>query len=149
MSKEIYILLLFFLFPCIGYAQEKDTIPPISIEEEELVEEFYFPSGERKPMFVQCKDISIRERDTCFYHFFSQYLKQSILKSPYKELEGKAIVLFSVEKDGSVKLLHCAASSLYIRKEMQRTMERFPKLIPAQQRGKPVRYLYRCRIRFD
>ena len=100
-------------------------------------------------MFVQCKDVSAIERDACFYHFFSQYLKQSILKSPYKELEGEATVLFSVEKDGSVVLIHCVASSLYIRKEVQRTMEQFPKLIPAQQWGKPVRYFYRCRIRLN
>lgn len=39
--------------------------------------------------------------------------------------------------------------SLYIRKEVQRTMEQFPKLIPAQQWGKPIRYFYRCSIRFD
>ena len=133
-SIDIFLLAsLWILFPCIGYAQEKDTIP----------------SMEQKPMFVQCKDVSVRERDACFYHFFSEYLKQNILKSPYKELEGGATVLFSVEKDGRVVLVHCAASSLYIRKEVQRTMEQFPKLIPAQQWGKPVRYFYRCSIRFD
>ena len=108
-----------------------------------------FSFNGQKPMFVQCKDVSVRERDACFYHFFSEYLKQNILKSPYKELEGGATVLFSVEKDGRVVLVHCAASSLYIRKEVQRTMEQFPRLIPAQQRGKPVRYFYRCSIRFD
>lgn len=100
-------------------------------------------------MFVQCKDVNARERDACFYDFFCQYIKQSILKSPYKELEGEATLLFSVEKDGSVVLVRCVASSLYIRKEVQRTMEQFPKLIPAQQWGKPVRYFYRCSLRFD
>ena len=147
--EDIQILLIFFLFPCIGYTQEKDTIPSISIEEEESINTTCFPSMEQKPMFVQCKDVSVRERDACFYHFFSEYLKQNILKSPYKELEGGATILFSVEKDGSVVLVHCAASSLYIRKEVQRTMEQFPKLIPAQQWGKPIRYFYRCSIRFD
>ena len=148
MNKDIQILLIFFLFPCIGYTQEKETIPSISIEEEEFINTTCFPSMERKPMFVQCKDVSVRERDSCFYVFFSKYIKQSILKSPYKELEGEATLLFRVEKDGSVKLVRCVASSLYIRKEVQRTMEQFPKLIPAQQRGKPVRYLYRCKIRY-
>ena len=138
---------LWIVFPCIGYTQEKDTIPSMDIGEEELINTTCFPSMEQKPMFVQCKDVSAR--DTCFYHFFSQYLKQSILKSPYKELEGEATVLFSVEKDGSVVLVRCVASSLYIRKEVQRTMEQFPKLIPAQQWGKPIRYFYRCSIRFD
>ena len=149
MNKDIQILLIFFLFPCIGYTQEKDTIPSISIEEEELINTTCFPSMEQKPMFVQCKDVSVRERDSCFYGFFSKYIKQSILKSPYKELEGEATLLFRVEKDGSVKLVRCVASSLYIRKEVQRTMEQFPKLIPAQQWGKPVRYFYRCSIRFN
>ena len=121
----------------------------MDVEEEELINTTCFPSMEQKPMFVQCKDVSARERDACFYHFFSQYLKQSIFKSPYKELEGEATVLFSVEKDGSVVLVRCVASSLYIRKEVQRTMEQFPRLIPAQQWGKPVRYFYRCSIRFD
>ena len=149
-SIDIFLLAsLWILFPCIGYAQEKDTIPSMDIGEEELINTTCSPSMEQKPMFVQCKDVSARERDTCFYHFFSQYLKQSILKSPYKELEGGATILFSVEKDGSVVLVHCAASSLYIRKEVQRTMEQFPKLIPAQQWGKPIRYFYRCSIRFD
>ena len=138
---------LWIVFPCIGYTQEKGTIPSMDIEEEGLINTTCFPSMEQKPMFVQCKDV--RERDSCFYHFFSEYLKQNILKSPYKELEGGATVLFSVEKDGSVVLAHCVASSLYIRKEVQRTMEQFPKLIPAQQRGKPVRYFYRCRIRLN
>ncbi|WP_454981700.1 energy transducer TonB [Capnocytophaga granulosa] len=149
MNKDIQILLIFFLFPCIGYTQEKDTIPSISIEEEEFINTTCFPSMEQKPMFVQCKDVNTRERDACFYDFFSQYIKQSILKSPYKELEGEATLLFSVEKDGSVVLVRCVASSLYIRKEVQRTMEQFPKLIPAQQWGKPVRYFYRCSLRFD
>ena len=149
MNKDIQILLIFFLFPCIGYTQEKDTIPSMDIGEEELINTTCFPSMEQKPMFVQCKDVNARERDACFYDFFSQYIKQSILKSPYKELEGEATLLFSVEKDGSVALVRCVASSLYIRKEVQRTMEQFPKLIPAQQRGKPVRYFYRCRIRLN
>ena len=149
MNKDIQILLIFFLFPCIGYTQEKDTIPSMDIEEEGLINTTCFPSMEQKPMFVQCKDVNARERDACFYDFFSQYIKQSILKSPYKELEGEATLLFSVEKDGSVALVRCVASSLYIRKEVQRTMEQFPKLIPAQQRGKPVRYFYRCRIRLN
>ncbi|WP_454951852.1 energy transducer TonB [Capnocytophaga granulosa] len=149
MNKDIQILLIFFLFPCIGYTQEIDTIPSMDIGEDESINTTCFPSMEQKPMFVQCKDVSAIERDACFYHFFSQYLKQSILKSPYKELEGEATVLFSVEKDGSVALIHCVASSLYIRKEVQRTMEQFPKLIPAQQWGKPVRYFYRCRIRLN
>ena len=149
-SIDIFLLAsLWILFPCIGYAQEKDTIPSMDIGEEELINTTCSPSMEQKPMFVQCKDVSVRERDACFYHFFSEYLKQNILKSPYKELEGGATILFSVEKDGSVVLVHCAASSLYIRKEVQRTMEQFPKLIPAQQWGKPVRYFYRCSIRFD
>lgn len=149
-SIDIFLLAsLWMLFPCIGYAQEKDTIPSMDIGEEELINTTCSPSMEQKPMFVQCKDVSVRERDACFYHFFSEYLKQNILKSPYKELEGGATVLFSVEKDGSVVLAHCVASSLYIRKEVQRTMEQFPRLIPAQQRGKPVRYFYRCSIRFD
>ena len=149
-SIGIFLLAsLWIVFPCIGYTQEKDTIPSMDIEEEEFINTTCFPSMEQKPMFVQCKDVSVRERDSCFYHFFSEYLKQNILKSPYKELEGGATVLFSVEKDGRVVLVHCAASSLYIRKEVQRTMEQFPRLIPAQQRGKPVRYFYRCSIRFD
>lgn len=149
-SIDIFLLAsLWILFPFIGYAQEKDTIPSMDIGEEELINTTCSPSMEQKPMFVQCKDVSVRERDACFYHFFSEYLKQNILKSPYKELEGGATVLFSVEKDGRVVLVHCAASSLYIRKEVQRTMEQFPRLIPAQQRGKPVRYFYRCSIRFD
>ena len=149
-SIDIFLLAsLWILFPCIGYAQEKDTIPSMDIGEEELINTTCSPSMEQKPMFVQCKEVSARERDACFYHFFSQYLKQSILKSPYKELEGEATVLFSVEKDGRVVLAHCVASSLYIRKEVQRAMEQFPKLIPAQQWGKPVRYFYHCRIRFN
>ena len=147
-NKDIQILLIFFLFPCIGYTQKKDTIPSISIEEEEFINTTCFPSMERKPTFLQCKDVITEERDACFYHFFSQYLKQSILKSPYKELEGEATLLFSVEKDGNVKLISCVASSLHIRKEVQRAMEQFPKLIPAQQWGKPIRYLYRCKIRY-
>ena len=149
MNKDIQILLIFFLFPCIGYTQEIDTIPSMDIEEEESINTTCFPSMEQKPMFVQCKDVNTRERDACFYDFFCQYIKQSILKSPYKELEGEATLLFSVEKDGSVALVRCVASSLYIRKEVQRTMEQFPKLIPAQQCGKPVRYFYRCRIRLN
>ena len=149
-SKGIFLLAsLWIVFPCIGYTQEKDTIPSMDIEEEESINTTCFPSMEQKPMFVQCKDVSARERDACFYDFFCQYLKQSILKSPYKELEGEATLLFSVEKDGSVALVRCVASSLYVKKEVQRTMEQFPKLIPAQQQGKPVCYFYRFRIRFN
>ena len=116
-SIGIFLLAsLWIIFPCIGYTQERDTISSISIEEEESINTTCFPSMEQKPMFVQCKDVSVRERDSCFYGFFSKYIKQSILKSPYKELEGEATLLFRVEKDGSVKLVHCVASSLYIRK---------------------------------
>ena len=71
---------LWIVFPCIGYTQEKDTIPSMDIGEEELINTTCFPSMEQKPMFVQCKDVSVRERDTCFYHFFSQYLSKASLK---------------------------------------------------------------------
>ena len=56
MNKDIQILLIFFLFPCIGYTQEIDTIPSMDIEEEESINTTCFPSMEQKPMFVQCKD---------------------------------------------------------------------------------------------
>ena len=62
---------LCIVFPCIGYAQEKDTIPSMDIGEEESINTTCFPSMEQKPMFVQCKDMSVRERDACFYHIIS------------------------------------------------------------------------------
>ncbi len=105
-SIDIFLLAsLWMLFPCIGYAQEKDTIPSMDIEEEESINTTCSPSMEQKPMFVQCKDVSVRERDSCFYHFFSEYLKQSILKSPYKELEGGATILFCASVSGQGRAL--------------------------------------------
>ena len=34
---------LWIVFPCIGYTQEKDTIPSMDIEEEELINTTCFP----------------------------------------------------------------------------------------------------------
>ena len=43
-STGIFLFVsLWIVFPCIGYAQEKDTIPSISIEEEELINTTCFP----------------------------------------------------------------------------------------------------------
>ncbi|MEB3005417.1 hypothetical protein [Capnocytophaga sp. G2] len=151
MKKISLLTSLLVLFSYLGKAQVKDTIPQMSIEEEEVddVVVCCFPSGERKPMFVQCKEVSTSKRDACFYYFFSQYFQQRTQTKCYKELDGQAIILFSVEKDGSVRLIKCLTSSSYIRKEVQHSMDHFPKLIPAQQRGKPVRYFYCCKITFN
>ena len=52
-SIGIFLLAsLWIVFPCIGYTQEKDTIPSMDIGEEELINTTCFPSMEEKEILA-------------------------------------------------------------------------------------------------
>lgn len=82
----------------------------------------------------------------------NKYLRESIV---YPELEkdsniqGKVVVNFIVEKDGSlsnIKILKSVSEN--IDKEAIRVIYNMPKWIPGKQRGKPVRVYVNLLMRF-
>ena len=82
-----------------------------------------------------------------------RYLSENV-RYPYyaeqKRIQGKVIVQFVVDKDGSVtdvKIEKSVHKSLD--KEAVRVVKKMPKWIPGEQDGKPVRVLYHMPVNFS
>jgi periplasmic protein TonB len=98
------LLLLLMILPLIGFgqnieAQDAETDEVEMIEEEEFEEPFAFIYVEQMPLFTGCKD------DECTTHKIMKFISKNF---KYPEIakkngvEGRVIVQFVVEKDGTV-----------------------------------------------
>ena len=69
------------------------------------------------------------------------------LERPFEDA-GEAIIQFCVNTDGSVKVLSCRGTTEYARKETILAVQKLPKFIPAQHRGRPIPSYFQSRIIF-
>lgn len=67
----------------------------------------------------------------------------------FRKIEGRVVVRFVVEKDGSIGEIQLARSiDPWLDQEAMRVVKSMPKWIPAKQNGNPVRVWYTLPVNF-
>lgn len=100
-----------------------------------------FTSVETQPTFPDGID--------AFYTFLGRYIRYPAAMRN-NNIQGRVIVTFVVEKDGSLSDIHCLRDLGYgSAEEVVRVLKISPKWIPGNQNGLPVRVQYTAPINFQ
>ena len=133
------------LFVCIqAHAQN-----PTSTAEQEAL----FLVVEKAPRFQGCAEETEANAHACSNKNLIAFLSEKVVypkKAKNKGIQGKVIVSFVIEKDGSVsttKVVRSVYKSLD--NEAVRVVNDMPKWTPGTQRGKEVRVQYTLPIMFS
>lgn len=147
-NKFKFMKRLFFasllLFGCI----QANAQNPTSTDQEPL-----FVAVEKPPRFQGCTEEAEADAHACSNKNLITFLSEKIVypkKAKNKGIQGKVIVSFVIEKDGSVsttKVLRGVHKSLD--NEAMRVVNEMPKWTPGTQRGKAVRVQYTLPIIFS
>jgi len=128
----------------------------VSVEEvtvEEVEEEVSIPFAivEKVPIYPGCIGKTNDELKACFQKKIIEHVNINF-KFPELALEleihGKVYVMFAIDKYGNVSDLKSRGPDKVLEKEAERIISLLPKMIPAKQRGKPVRVPYSIPIHF-
>lgn len=141
----------------VDIASTDDTDGPIEIlpfeDEEEQIEAVNFMVVENKPVFPGCEN---EPDEKAKYNCFQKMIHKHIVKTfKYPEIamemevQGTVLVSFEISKTGEIskiKIVRGVDKSLD--GEASRIVKLLPKVIPAQQRGKPVPVKYTLPVAF-
>lgn len=132
-----------------NYAQFKDKIIVYSsVFEVSEMAACNYPLITQKVRFMECKAVPKSEEDKCFNEYYNKHLQSVVhLERPFEDA-GEVVIQFCVNTDGSVKVLSCRGTTEYARKEAILAVQKLPKLIPAQHRGRPIPSYFQSRIIF-
>jgi len=132
------------LFGCI----QANAQNPTSTDQEPL-----YQVVETAPRFEGCAEEAEADANACSNKNLITFLSEKVVypkKAKNKGIQGKVIVSFIIEKDGSVsttKVLRGVHKSLD--NEAMRVVNEMPKWTPGTQRGKAVRVQYTLPIIFS
>ena len=150
---RIFICLCCCFLSLKNYAQLKDKISNNIIVDPSVFEvsekaACNYPLITRKVRFMECKAVPESEEDKCFNEYYNRHLQSVVhLERPFEDA-GEAVIQFCVNTDGSVKVLSCRGTTEYARKEAILAVQKLPKFIPAQHRGRPIPSYFQSRIIF-
>lgn len=115
-------------------------LAPIVEEEIIVIEEEIFEVVEVKPMFPG--------GDQALFAYLSKHIKYPSIPQELG-VQGKVILQFVVDKDGSISHLSVVRSvDPHLDKEAIRVVQSMPKWSPGKQRGVPVRVKYTLPVTF-
>lgn len=125
----------------VKHAQVETYVAPVEVEEEEISEDFVFVSAEKMPMFPGGEGALMKWiSDNMSYPTIAQE----------NGIQGRVFCQFVVNADGSVVDVEVTRPlNQYLDKEAVRVLNKLPKFIPGEQRGKPVRVRYSVPVRFQ
>ena len=121
-----------------------EEVEVIEMEEEVSDEVLSFAVVESVPIFPGCEDAKDNEeRKTCFQQKVLIFVSNNFeFPEMAKEMgiQGRVYVNFVIEKNGSITNVEIVRGvDPLLDDEAVRVVKKLPKLIPAKQRGKPVR----------
>ncbi len=121
-----------------------EEVEVIEMEEEVSDEVLSFAVVESVPIFPGCEDAKDNdERKACFQQKVLVFVSKNFeFPEMAKEMgiQGRVYVNFVIEKNGSITNVEIVRGvDPLLDDEAVRVVKKLPKLIPAKQRGKPVR----------
>jgi protein TonB len=128
----------------------------IAVEEVEVAEEeeeiiVPFAVIESVPIFPGCEGGSEAERRACFQKKIQEHVQTHFT---YPEIaremgiQGKVFIQFYIDSNGDVTGLKSRGPDRLLQAEAERIIASLPKMIPGNQRGKPVKVPYSIPITF-
>lgn len=127
------------------------TVEEVEVAEEE--EEIIVPFAviESVPVFPGCEGGSEAERRACFQKKIQEHIQTHFT---YPEIaremgiQGKVFIQFYIDSNGDVTGLRSRGPDRLLQAEAERIIASLPKMIPGNQRGKPVKVPYSIPITF-
>jgi len=128
----------------------------IAVEEVEVAEEeeeiiVPFAVIESVPVFPGCEGGSEAQRRACFQRKIQEHVQAHFT---YPEIaremgiQGKVFIQFYIDSNGDVTGLRSRGPDRLLQAEAERIIASLPKMIPGNQRGKPVKVPYSIPITF-
>ena len=126
------------------------SVEDVDVEEVEDDIEVPFAVIESVPIFPGCSGSKAEIRQ-CFQQKMQEHI-QKHFKYPDVAIElgmkGRVIVVFVIDKDGSITGIRSRGPDKLLEKEAERIISKLPKMIPGKQRGRAVRVPYSIPIHF-
>ena len=123
------------------------------LEEEEEEEVFNFAIVEEKPVFPGCENVKKEENYMCFQRGVLRHVKDNFVYPTIAKEMGiseKIFVEFIIDKKGKVtNAIVVRGDDKHLRQEALRLVNSIPNMIPAKQRGKPVKCNFTLPISFS
>ncbi len=125
----------------------------LDLSNEEVAEKIPFSLVEEIPLFDDCKSVSIYQQEKCFKKEIFSHIKKNFKypeESYRKSVQGRVLVQFVIEKDGSVADLNIRGpyKGELLEKEAARIIRKLPKFKPGKHNGKTVKVKYGIPITF-
>lgn len=131
--------------------EQQVYIEDVEVEEEEEVIEVPFAVVEKVPTWPGCKGKNNAELKKCFQEKITKHIASNF-KYPEVALElnihGRVFVMFAVDENGNITNIKTRGPDKSLEEEALRIMNKLPKMIPGQQRGKNVKVPYSLPINF-
>lgn len=123
----------------------------IDVEEEEEEITVPFAVIEYVPVFPGCESVSKAQQRACFQEKIQEHIVKHFNYPKTAEelgIQGRVFVQFVIGTDGYVTDIKTRGPDLLLEKEAKRIIASLPKMIPGQQRNRPVRVPYSIPVNF-
>ncbi|WP_299709130.1 energy transducer TonB [uncultured Tenacibaculum sp.] len=105
------------------------------------------------PLFKECESAPIYKQEKCFKQYISKHIQKHIQypeNSYDRGIQGRVLVQFTIQKDGSVGKMNIVSpyKGEELGKEAERIIKKLPKFIPGKHSGKEVIVKYGVPITF-
>lgn len=131
---------------------QEEIIEDVEIlEEEVIVEDVPFAIIEDVPLFPGCEKVKKSERRDCFQENIQKHINKNFRYPEIAQemgIQGRVIVMFIIDKDGSITGIRTRGPDKNLEKEAERIISKLPTMIPGKQRGRPVRVPFSIPINF-
>lgn len=103
------------------------------------------------PIYPGCEKVKKSERRACFQKMILDHVRKNF-EYPQIALDmrigGKVFVIFTIDKDGTIKKIKTRGPDISLEKEAHRIVSLLPRMTPGKQRGKPVGVPFSLPINF-
>lgn len=141
-KAKYFTFLILFIYSISLNAQEKVTNKEKSKK---------FIILEEPPILPGCEAVFKNEQRTCFQAKISEHVAKNFRypkKALKRNLEGKATVLFIIDKEGKIAIKNVRATNKIFKKEAIRILKLLPKAIPGKANGKSIEVHFAYPINF-
>ena len=124
--KKIVLFLCFFFYSLISLGQN---------------------SNEKLPVFEECKSVSDKEKEACFYNTIQQFVYNNFnVPNNAKDVKGTIYAIFEIDTLGVIKPIYIDAPSKELKTETENVFSKLPKVEPASYQGRKTYNKFNLKI---
>jgi protein TonB len=130
---------------------QEEIIEDVEVMEEEVEADVPFAIIEDVPLFPGCERVKKSERRKCFQEKMDKHVIKNFRYPEIAQemgIQGRVIVMFVIDKDGTITGIRARGPDKNLEKEALRIMGKLPTMTPGKQRGRAVRVPFSYPINF-